>query len=119
LTNQYFFHSDFPAETTARFHSIHHLEAIAILVACRLWGPSWQGFRIIVQCDNEAVVSSLNSGHVHDSYLAIYLRAIWLEAASNKFELRASHLSSSANHLADLLSRWHLNSTFKDQFHAQ
>jgi len=71
-----FFHSDFPEETTARFHSIHHLEAIAILVACRLWGSSWQGLRIIVQCDNEAVVSSLNSGHVHDSYLAIYLRAI-------------------------------------------
>ena len=102
----------------ARFHSLHHLKAIAILVACRLWGSSWQGLRIMVQCDSEAVVSSLNSARVHDSYLAICLRAIWLEAASNEFELRASHLSSSANHLADLLSCWHLNSTFKDQFHA-
>ena len=118
MTDKYFFHSDFPAEITARFHSIHHLEAIAILVACRLWGSAWQGLRIIVQCDNEAVVSSFNFGRVHDSYLAICLRAICLEAASNEFELRASHLSSSANRLADLLSRWHLNSTFKGQLHA-
>ena len=118
LTDQYFFHCEFPAEITTQFHYIYHLEAIAILIACHLWGSSRQGLRIIVQCDNQAVVSSLNSGHVHDPYLAICLRAIWLEAASHKFELRASHLSSCANHLADFLSRWHLNSTFKEQFHA-
>ena len=73
---------------------------------------------IIVQCDNEAVVSSLNSGGVQDPYLAICLQAIWLEADLNDFELRALHLSSSANRLADLLSRWHLQSSFKEQFHA-
>ena len=118
LTDQHFFHCVFPEEITVKFHSIHHLEAIAILIACRLWGSSWSGLRLIVQCDNEAVVSSLNSGRVQDPYLAICLRSIWLEAASNEFELRALHLSSSANRLADLLSRWHLQSSFKEQFHA-
>ena len=118
LTDQHFFHRVLPEEINVKFHSIHHLEAIAILIACRLWGSSWSGLRIIVQCDNEAVVSSLNSGRVQDPYLAICLRAIWLEAASHEFELRALHLSSSANRLADLLSRWHLQSSFKEQFHA-
>ena len=118
LTDQHFFHRVFPEEITVKFHSIHHLEAIAILIACRLWGSSWSGLRIVVQCDNEAVVNSLNSGRVQDPYLAICLRAIWLEAASHEFELRALHLSSSANRLADLLSRWHLQSSFKEQFHA-
>ena len=37
--------------------------------------------RIIVQCDNEALVSSLTSGRVQDSLLAVCLRAIWFEAA--------------------------------------
>ena len=77
------------------------MEALAILVARRLLGSSWWGLRIIVQCDNEAVVSSLNSGRVQDSLLAVCLRAIWFEAASHEFELRATHLSSSVNRLAD------------------
>ncbi len=40
LTDQYFFHCEFPAAITAQFPFIHHLEAIAILIACRLWGSS-------------------------------------------------------------------------------
>ena len=72
--------------------------------------------RIIVQCDNEALVSSLTSGRVQDSLLAVCLRAIWFEAASHEFELRAAPLSSSANCLADLLSRWHVHSSFKTHF---
>ena len=59
LTDLYFFHCEFPAAFTTRCHSIHYLEAIAILTACCLWGSSWQGLRIIVQCDNEPVVSDL------------------------------------------------------------
>ena len=116
LTSSQFFHCEFPSAILAQFPSIHHLEALAILVACRSWGSSWQGLRIIVQCDNEAVVRSLNSGRVQDSLLAVCLRAIWFATASNEFELRATHLSSSANRLADLLSRWHVHSSFKTHF---
>ena len=115
LTSSQFFHCEFPSAILAKFPSIHHLEVLAILVAYRSWGSSWQGLSI-VWCDNEAVVSSLNSGRVQDSLLAVCLRAIWFEAASNEFELRATHLSSSANRLADLLSRWHMHSSFKTQF---
>ena len=48
--------------------------------------------------------------------LGVCLRAIWFEAASHEFELRAAPLSSSANRLADLLSRWHVHSSFKTHF---
>ena len=37
----------------------------------------------------------------------------------HEFELRAVHLSSAANRLADLLSRWHLNLKFQEEFHAK
>ena len=118
LTALQFFHSEFPSEIIVQFPSIHHLEALAILVACRLWGCNWKGLRIIVQCDNKAVVSTLNSSRVQDHRLAVCLRAIWFVAASQEFELRATHLSSSDNRLADLLSRWHLNPDYKEQFFA-
>ena len=55
-----------------QFPSIHHLEDLAILVACHSWGSSWWGLRIIVQCNNEAVVSSLNSGCVQDSVRRLF-----------------------------------------------
>ena len=75
--------------------------------------------RFLVSCDNAAVVSSLNSGREQDSILAACLRELWFLAASDEFELRAVHLSSSANRLADLLSRWHLNLKFQEEFFAK
>ena len=114
-TDQYF-HTVFPAELLLRFQTIHLLEASAIIVALRLWGHRWRGMRILVYCDNFSVVSSLNSGRVQDKLLASCLREIWFLAAVHEFEIRARHLSSSENRGADLLSRWHLNKTFQNEF---
>ena len=114
LTCHQFFHTEFPREVTEQFPSIHHLEVLAILLAARLWGHQWRSLRILVQCDNAAVVSSLNSGRVQDPILAACLRELWFLAASHEFELRAVHLSSADNRLADLLSRWHLNPQFQE-----
>ena len=119
LTSHQFFHIEFPRVVKDRFPSIHHLEVLAILLAARLWGSQWQGLRLLVYCDNVAGVSSLNSGHVQDTILAACLRELWFLAASHEFELRAVHLSSAANRLADLLSRWHLNLKFQEEFHVK
>ena len=119
LTRHKFFHTEFPREVTDKFPSIHHLEVLAILLAVRLWGHQWQSLRILVYCDNAAVVSSLNSSRVQDSLLATCLRELWFFAALNEFELRAVHLSSADNRLADLLSRWHLHTQFQEEFLAK
>lgn len=119
LTCHQFFHIEFPRKVKDKFPSIHHLEVLAILLAARLWGSQWRGLRLLVYCDNAAVVSSLNSGRVQDSILAACLRELWFLAASHEFELRAVHLSSAANRLADLLSRWHLHLKFQEEFHAK
>ena len=89
-----FFHVEFPASVLAQFLAIHLLEALAIVVALRLWGRHWRGLRIFVYCDNSAVVSSLNSGRVQDKLLASCLREIWFLTAVNEFELRACHITS-------------------------
>ena len=73
-----FFHVEFPPSVLARFPAIHLLEALAIVVALRLWGRhcnSWRGLRIFVYCDNSAAVSSLNSERVQDKLFATCLRA--------------------------------------------
>ena len=46
--------------------SIVHLEMINILVALRLWGHCWKSKKIIIKCDNQAVVSVLNTGKAKD-----------------------------------------------------
>ena len=69
----------------------------------------------MVHCDNFSVVSSLNSSRVQDKLLAACLSEIWFLAAVHEFEIRARHLSSSQNRGADLLSCWHLNSSFANE----
>ena len=116
LSSSQYFHVVFPSDVLAVYAQIHLLEALAILVAVRLWGHLWSGLRIQVFCDNAAVVSALSSGKVKDRLLAGILRDIWFVAASFDFELRAIHLSGEENRAADLLSRWHLDSVYEERF---
>ena len=70
----------------------------------------------MVYCDNFSVVSSLNSSRVQDKLLAVCLREIWFLNEVHKFEILGCHFSSSENRGADLLSRWHLNSSYQNEF---
>ena len=92
------------------------MEVLAVLVALRLWGHLWAGCRIHVFCDNAAVVSALTSGRVKDQSLAAISREIWYLTASHDFELHAVHLPGEENSAADLLSRWHIHSSFEARF---
>ena len=89
MSAEQYFHVEFPSDVLLRFTAIHHLEALAIVIAFRLWGCHWRGLRILVYCDNFSVGSSLNSGRVEDKLLASCLREIWFLAAVNEFEIRA------------------------------
>ena len=82
---------------------------MALLVAIRLWGAQWPGFRIQVFCDNEAVVTVINSGKTSDPVMGQILRSTWLSVSGHEFEIREVHLLGASNRLPDYLSRWHLN----------
>ena len=43
----------FPQFVLEQHIDINGLELLTIVVACKLWGQTWAGQRIIVQCDNE------------------------------------------------------------------
>ena len=62
--------------------SIVHLEMINLLVALRLWYSTLCNSKLILYCDNMAVVSVLNTGKGYDALLLAIARNIWLTAAS-------------------------------------
>ena len=87
--------------------SIVHLEMWNVLVGIRLWAKQWSNRVIVIKCDNEAVVSVVNTGVTRDSALAAFVRNIWLVTASHNIKLRLVHIPGIQNECADLLSRWY------------
>ena len=58
--------------------NIAHLEMINILVALKVWHKQWAGQRIVINCDNQAVVVVLTSGRSCDDVLGKYARNIFM-----------------------------------------
>ena len=86
-----------------------------ILVALRIFKQFWHGQKILVKCDNMAVVQVLQTGKVKDPFLGACARNIWLEAAQADIEIVYSHIQGRKNVIADLLSRWK-NSQVQHQY---
>ena len=85
---------------------IAYLEMINILVAIRLWGRSWSHKKVLIKCDNQAVVSILKTGKTRDSTLATIARNILLEASCLHITITVIHVLGKDNKVADTLSRW-------------
>ena len=77
-----------------------------ILVALKVWHGQWAGARIQVKCDNQAVVSALNSGRSRDPVMAEYARNISIWVSAFNIDIKVVHVPGKLNELADLLSRW-------------
>ena len=86
--------------------TIVHLEMINILVAIKAFGPFWAQKKVLVKCDNQAVVSVLKHSRTKDAFLAACARNIWLLAAWYDLEMDYVHIQGKENVVADLLSRW-------------
>ena len=72
-----------------------------------------QGRSVVINCDNYAVVSSLNSGRGRDHVLLAIARNVWLVAAQFDIDLIFTHIPGKLNVVADLLSRWYSNSVHR------
>ena len=77
-----------------------------ILVALRVWSHQWPAGKILLKCDNQAVVSVLNSGRTQDLTIGAMARHISMLLAIHDIELQVIHILGSDNKEADLLSRW-------------
>ena len=81
--------------------TIVHLEMINILVALKIFGPFWANKKVLVKCDNQAVVAVLTHSKTKDPFLATWLLAALYDLEVTYVRIRGKH-----NIIADLLSRW-------------
>ena len=86
--------------------SIAWQELFAIVVACHIWGESLQHKRIILNCDNESVVNVINSKRSRVSRVMDLLRHLTLLTLKHNIYIRAKHIPSKYNEIADSLSRF-------------
>lgn len=111
-----YFHTLFPLSYTKQKYHINILEMISIIICTKLWGEFFRGKRIKVYCDNMSVCQVINSGKARCEILQNCLRELAFIAAVNEFEIRAVHLDSKSNRIADLLSRWSLDQSNQEKF---
>ena len=81
-----------PIQRGFRNWTIVHLEMINILLATRLFKFQWASKKVLIRCDNEAVVTVLKSGKTKDPYLAACARNIWFESALADIDLQYAHI---------------------------
>ena len=66
---------------------------VNILLAIRTFKRQWATKKVLIQCDNEAVVTVLRSGKTRDPYLAACARNIWYAAAAADIDLQYIHIT--------------------------
>ena len=94
-----------PLSTRWQTQNIAYLEMVNILVALKVWHAQWAGLRVLIKCDNQAVVAILNNGKTRDPILAKYARNIFLWVSACNIDIKVVHVAGKLNPVADLLSR--------------
>ena len=88
-----------------QLHTIEWKEMFAVVVAALAWGHMWVGKRLLVHCDNHAVVDIWQSGKSRNPQLMALVRRLFFIAAVNNFHIVIQHISGTDNSIADSLSR--------------
>lgn len=92
-------------------------ELVPIIIAAVIWGQRWKEEKVIVRCDNAAVVAVLTSRYSKDTHLMQMLRCLFFIEAHYQFKMEVVHIPGVENDLADDLSRNNLVS-FRKKFNA-
>ena len=80
-------------------------ELVPIVVALALWGPKWEGQKVVCFCDNMAVVFAVNKGSARDPRLMRLLHITAFFCGAYKVTLSARHVPGVKNTSAYALSR--------------
>ena len=79
---------------------------VNIFLAMRLFANIWSSKKVLINCDNQAVVTVLMTGKTRDAFLAAGARNIWYITAIHDMEVQYKHVSGASSQVADTLSRW-------------
>ena len=78
-----------------------------------LWGHLLQGKRIVLRCDNEAVVAIINKQSSKCPQIMRLLRFLVLQCLKNSVVFLARHVAGRNNDVADALSRFQMQKFWK------
>ena len=92
-----------------RKRDIQWRELFAVLVAATAWGPHWTSKRLLVHCDNRAVVDIWRVGTSKQPSLMTVVRALFFVAARANFTVLLQHILGVDNAIANALSRSQLH----------
>lgn len=98
-----YFYGTWP-DTWKRFN-IAVLELFPIVISIEIWKHILKNKRILFKTDNEALVPVINKQTSKDPRIMILVRHLVLICLTHNIHFKAQHISSSANFLADALSR--------------
>ena len=83
---------------------IHTKELLPIVLAVATWGPQWRNSRILIKCDNMAVVNIISRSTSRDHLVMHLLRTLHFISAFYGVQLIAQHIAGSDNTIADAIS---------------
>ena len=83
-------------------------ELLPVVVACTMWGEHWRHQKVLVHCDNLAVVHMICSFTSKDPIILYLLQCLHFVLARFDIALRAKHIPGVLNSIADAISRNHM-----------
>ena len=79
-------------------------ELVPVVMACFVWGHTWQGHVVHFHSDNEAVVAVVNSGYSKDAKMMHLVRCLFFVLAKWDIMLYACHIPGVLNIAADAIT---------------
>ena len=119
-TDIYF--TSFPQYVIDQNLNISELEMLNAVISIKLWSKQLANQTIVLQCDNAAAVSVIQTGRGRDPFLLACAREIWTCTAQYHLVIHVEHIAGVNNTMADALSRYHTSSASRllvDNFIAQ
>ena len=65
---------------------------INVLLVLRLFHNQWTSKKVLIHCDNQAVVTVLSTGKTRDPFLAACARNVWYVTAVDDIDACFSHI---------------------------
>ena len=85
--------------------SIEYLELLAVCIGAFIWSETMENKRILIHCDNMAVVSMINKTTSSCQHCMHLIRLLVLRSLQFNFRIFAVYVKTGDNGLADSLSR--------------
>ena len=94
-----------PWDDSSHSLSIAEKELIPIILAVTVWGAGWKDHQIVCHCDNQAIVSCLQSQSSRHPSIMHLLRCLVFVEAHHHCHPQPIYIDTKSNHLADNLSQ--------------